>query len=285
MSRISRSFDLFGSSWNVLRRDRELLALPVISGVVSIVVFASFLLPGYLSLDSRTTIDEFGRLTETLEPTVWTYVLGAAFYVVSAFFVIFFNAALVHATNQRLDGGDPTLASALAGAWARRGLILRWAIVSATVSMIIRQIQENGGLIGRLLGGLIGIAWGVVTFLVLPTLVIEGLGVRDALSRSAASVRTTWGENLIGQGGLGLAGVIFSLPILGLGAIGALLLADSVVLGLTIIAAAILALMALVVVLSALGVIYQTALYRFATHGVVEGFPAPALRGAFHPKV
>ena len=58
-----------------------------------------------------------------------------------------FSSALICGANERFEGGDPTLGSSLAGARSRIGLIFQWALVSATVSMIIRQIQERGGLL------------------------------------------------------------------------------------------------------------------------------------------
>ncbi|MFN8050996.1 MAG: DUF6159 family protein [Acidimicrobiales bacterium] len=284
MGRFQRSISLFKSSWAVVRTDRELLLLPVVSALVSLVVMASFAVPAWLSLKDTTTIDAYGNTTSSMAPTALTYVLGALFYFCSAFVVIFFNAALISGANERFEGGDPTIGSALAGAWSRVGLILQWSAVSATVSLIIRQIQERGGLLGKIVGGLIGFAWAVVTFLVLPTLVIEGVGVREAFRRSTDSIRTTWGENLIGQGGIGLLGLVAVLPCLFVGAIGVVLMGTSVVLGLALIAIAVIGILAASVLLSATGVVYQTALYRYATHRPISGFEQEALAGAFRQK-
>ena len=84
----------------------------------------------------------------------------------------------------RLTGGDPTIGSALRGAASRAGKILPWVIVSATVSLILRAIEERAGAIGQIVAGIAGMAWSVVTFLVLPIIVIEGYSVGDAIKGS-----------------------------------------------------------------------------------------------------
>jgi len=248
-------------------------------------VLATFAVPGWFSLHEVTATDvTTGNETTSLAPTVLTFVIGIAFYIVAAFVVVFFNAALMFAANERFEGGNPTLGSALAGAWSHRGAILRWAVVSAVVSMVIKQIQEQGGLLGRLVGGLLGFAWTTATFIVVPTMVVEGVGVREAFTRSTESIRSTWGENLIGQGGLGLVQLVASLPCFAVGFLGAYLLNTSVALGIAVIAVAAIAFFAVAIVMTALGGIYQTALYRFASHKEIAEFDPALLTSAFGPK-
>lgn len=280
MNRFQRSLSLFKSSWTVICSDRELLLLPVFSALVSLVVTLSFVVPGLFSMREQTTVSG-----SSVVPTPLTYVLIVLFYLVSAFVVIFFNSALICGANERLAGGDPTISSAIQGALQRIGLIFQWSLVSATVSMVIRQIQDNGGIVGKIFGGLLGFAWSVVTFLVLPTLVLEGLSVKDAFRRSAESIKTTWGENVIGQGGLGLIGFVGILPFFVVGAVGIATLQTTALLGGTLIAIAMVGMLGVSIVVSALGVVYQTALYRFATHQTVPAFDDQVLAGAFRAKV
>ena len=54
-------------------------------------------------------------------------------------------------------------------------------------------------MLGRIVIGLVGLAWTLVTFLVIPVFVIENLGVRESLSRSASLFKGTWGENVAAQ--------------------------------------------------------------------------------------
>ena len=144
--RFRRSFALLKASWGVLSNDKELLWLPVISGLCALIVAASFGVPVFLTGNDTTT--STGSSTFQLGAT--GYVLIALAYFVLAYVTIFFNTALVWAANERLDGRDPTLGSALGAARARAGVILPWAIVSATVSLLIRAVEERAGFLGRI---------------------------------------------------------------------------------------------------------------------------------------
>ena len=175
------------------------------------------------------------------------------------------------------------MGSALRGAARRAGKILPWALVTATVSIILRAIEERVGFIGQIVVSIIGLAWAVVTFLVLPAIVIEGVGVRDAFRKSTGLLRNTWGENLAGQAGLGLLGFLLILPGVAVGVLAAL--AGGVVMVAGIAAAGVW--MALVAVtMAALSGIYQTALYHYAVDGQVPSnyFDNNVMQAAFRPR-
>jgi hypothetical protein len=249
MSKIENTFALAGSSWSVLKADKALLVLPLLSGIASIIVALSFAFPLLLT-------------GGTEEPTPVTYVLLFAMYIALAFVTVFFNTALVAGAYERLRGGDPTLASALAGAVAKLGRILPWAVVSATVSVLLQAIQQRGGAAGRGVAGAAGLAWSMVTFLVIPVFVIEDLGVVAAVKRSGALFKQTWGENVTARVGFGLVGFLLALPAvllvvagLALGTVGA-----GIGIGL-----AVLWVIAVTLVMAALSSIFQTALYLHAT--------------------
>src|SRR5690606_36214760 len=105
--KFSRSWELVKASASVLRSDKELMLFPVISGMVSLVVLASFLLQ--MSL--------LGVFSNGLGPVVLLAGLLVSFCQYAV--VIFFNTALVAAAMTRLEGGDPTLADGFAAARAR----------------------------------------------------------------------------------------------------------------------------------------------------------------------
>ncbi len=279
MGRIQSSIELFKASWAMIRQDKELLALPVISGIASLVTVALFALP--LMASAGLSVGSLGD-GATAEAGPVTYVLGFLLYVVLAFITVFFNSALVHGANVRMSGGDPTLGSALGGATSRIGRILPWAIVSATVSLVIRQIQERAGILGSILGFLGGLAWAAVTFLVLPILVIENVGVGQAVKRSGGLLRSAWGESLAGHLGMGLIGFVASLPFIVVGAIG--VLSGSTVVVVPALVIAVLGLLTVAVVMSALSVVYQTALYRYAVGQPVSAYRPELMASAFRHK-
>ena len=204
-------------------------------------------------------------------------------YVALAYVTIFFNAALVHAADERLNGGDPTLRSAIAGAWSKAGRILPWAIISATVSLILRAVEERAGFVGQIVVGLVGIAWALVTFLVIPILVLEDIGVVDAIKRSGSLFKQTWGENVAAQFGFGILAFVAALPAIAIGALG--ISAGGVAAGIAIVIA-VLWIALVMVVLSCLNAIFQAALYHYAVAGETPGdyFPQSTFTSAFAPR-
>ncbi len=277
MGKVGRSIELVKASWAVLRQDKELLALPAISGLCALVVIASFGVPVAaltISANGSTSGDEISY------PPV-AIALAFVGYLVLTFTGMFFNSALIHAANERMDGGNPTLGSAIRGASQRVSRIFVWAMVAATVSIIIRSVQERLGIFGRLLAFVAGTAWAVVTFLVLPVIIIEDLAPVDSVKRSTALLRKSWGEGLAGHLGLGVINVMifFGLVII----VGISAVASPVLLYGTI-PLALLALLIAIVVMSALATVFQTALYRFAVELPVDNFDSGLMNDAFSHK-
>jgi hypothetical protein len=280
--RFNRSWELVKASWAVLRQDKELLIFPIVSFLGSIVVLITFAIPMiaagvFDSMASRGSdgIGFFGL------------VVGFLFYLVMYTVVIFSNTALVGAAMIRLDGGNPTLADGFRIARERLGIIVAYAAISATVGMILRAISERGGLIGQIASSILGFAWSVLTFLVIPVLVMEKVGPVDAIKRSGALLKQTWGEQLAANFGMGM---IFGLATFGIALVGVVLIAafaamDAGALVAIAVIAMILAIIALSLVGSALGGIYQAALYRYATSGTVDSHFSPdTIQGAFAQK-
>lgn len=283
MGVFSRSFGLFKASWGVLRQDKELVLLPVISSIASLVCVAPFFGLAFLT----SNVDEAVGTSSSFSMSPVGYVVLFVAYLVGAYVTIFFQAALVLAANERFSGGSPTLGWALSAAASNAGRILPWALVSATVSIVLQAIQERAGFIGRIVVGLIGLAWTLVTFLVLPILVIEQVGVKDAFTRSAGAFKRTWGENVVGNGGIGLvmflimlAALIVTSPVLIVG-----MSSNSTPVIVAGIALMVVAVIAVSAVGSALSGVFRTALYRFAVLGEEPaGFTHDQIAAAFRPK-
>src|SRR5207253_2069583 len=153
------------------RSRKELAVFPLLSGLASLVVAVSFLTPALFTIGA----------SDTDSPTAASYLLFVGFYLVTAYVTIFFNAALISQANVALSGGDPSVADGLRVAGANWARILPWALLSASVSLIIRAVEERLGFLGRIVVGLIGVAWQLVTYLVLPILVLEGIGTKDSI--------------------------------------------------------------------------------------------------------
>jgi Family of unknown function (DUF6159) len=268
VERVRRAFRLLGASWEVLKADRELLVLPVVSFLAIVAASVPF---GLLIWRGGAVESEGLRAID--------YVLQGVFYFVAYFIAIFFNAAVVGAAMIRLQGGDPTVRDGLRMAASKTGKIAGWAVISATVGVILRALEERFGFLGDLVVGLIGVAWGVVTYFVVPVLLYEPLGVFGSVKRSASIFRQRWGETFIGNGAIGLAMFLISLPLIAV-TVGLVVLSPplGIVVGVILIGG-------LIAVGSTLSGVYTSALYRYATAGEAPGaFAQSDLQASFRPK-
>ena len=253
---IGRSWNLMKSSYSVLKSDKELLVFPLISAVLGLLAAITFFLPVLLF-----------DLTES----VLLYPVIFLFYFVTYFIVIFFNSALIGAAMIRLKGGDPTVSDGLNIAMANLGNIVAWAAVAATVGMILRALagKSRNNLVGRIAIAIIGGAWSIITYFVIPVLVFEKVGPLEAVKRSAFLVKDRFGEYVIGSMGLGVANMILAfatLVIVGIPALGLFLLLGPVGL-IPAIIMLVTAFVILSIVMSALNSIYVAALYHYAKTG------------------
>ncbi|HSG10046.1 MAG TPA: DUF6159 family protein [Longimicrobiales bacterium] len=274
----SNSWALVKASANVLRMDKELMVFPLMSGIATMLVVASFAAPLVVSGGWRVFAD--GQ-----DASYLAYVLGFLFYLVQYTVIFFFNSALVGAALIRLDGGDPTVSDGLSIAFGRLGAILGYAAVAATVGMILRAISERSGFVGRLVIGLVGMAWTLATYLAVPVLVTKNLGPIDTVKESAQLFRKTWGEQVVGNFGMGwaifLMGVSWTLASVALVALGSQVSPAG---AFAAVAVAVAGYVLLALFSSALKGIYTAALYRYASTGDAGSFDAGIVGGAFRPK-
>jgi hypothetical protein len=211
---------------------------------------------------------------------------GAAMFVLylaNYFVIVFFNVALVGVANSRLTGGSWTFDQGLQLAWKRKWVILQWAFVAATVGVALRVLSERAGFIGRMVIGIIGIAWNLVCYFVVPVLAFEDLSPGAAIYRSSELFRETWGEKVAGGFSLGLVFFVLMLPgfALWFGATRAWgqsgMLIGGVMTGLYF--------LLLSVMSSAVQGIFNAALYRYACDQTVPpGFSQDLIQGAWSPK-
>jgi hypothetical protein len=281
--KFARSWALMKASAAVLRSDKSLLVFPLLSGLCTLLVAASFLIPvGVMVIGGGHAGDDFHE-----RMSVGGYLLMFAFYLVQYFVIIFFQTALTGAALMHLRGEPTSVGAGLALARQKLPQIFGYALIAATVGLMLRMIQERLGLIGRLVVGFIGLAWTVATFLVVPILASQDTGPIDAVKRSVELLKRSWGENLIGNGGIGIVfGVAMVLAVL-LGAvlIGAAFVLQSIVAIVLAVIVVVLGLTLLGLIQASLQGIYSAALYRYAEAGDASiGFDQALLQQAFAPK-
>src|SRR5579862_7278959 len=158
MGRFQRSIALAKESFEVLRSNTQLLLFPVVSSMFTIALSISFFLPLYLTSGGWKE----QMHSEHMPPSY--YAVLAAFYLCSYFIVIFFNVGLVSCAYASLRGERMSFGDGLKAAAQKLPAILGWTFIAATVGMVLQMISERSGLIGKIVVGLIGGAWNLITF-------------------------------------------------------------------------------------------------------------------------
>lgn len=260
----SRSWALFKVSWEVLKKDKEIMLFPVISGVATLLLWLSFLVPVVL-------FSLLGGISNAVYDWIF-WVILFVFYIVSYFIAIYFNAAIIGCATIRLNGGDPTVKDGLRVASSRIGKLFGWAVIAAIVGIILHAIESAArkNIIARIVISFIEMAWSFAVMFVVPVMLYENIGGFGAIKRSASIIKQTLGETLISQFTLSIVAFLFSL--LGIVLIGAgvyLLITYSLIVGIILIIAAIAYFLFVSILFSALNGIMVAALYRYAKTGKI----------------
>ena len=283
LTRLSNSWELVKASAAVLRADKELVVFPIISSIGVLLVSVSFILPMVFAgvLDSLIS-GEAGNIN------ILSFLIAFLFYLAQYLVIIFANSALVSAAMIRLRGGDPTVGDGFRIALDHIGSIFGYALIASTVGIILNSLARRSNTLGRIAVSLVGLAWNLATFLVVPVLVAENVGPFEAVKRSAQLLKKTWGEQIVGNLSIG---VVFGLLTF---AVIVLIVAPSLYLMVTINNPVILVVMAILLmasliliglVNSTLSGIYAAAVYRFAAEGETGGYFKPELvQEAFRSK-
>ena len=249
-SRLSNGWEMAKVSLATINENRSLLLFPVMSTISIILILLTFFGGGFFLFADQL---ESAFADETTANIV-LYVGIFIYYLINFFIVVFFNSALIHCAMLYFDGEEPTMSDGLNYATSKIGQIFGWAVVSATVGVLL-QIIQNTGKIGEFISSLIGVAWSILTFFVVPVLIYEDKNVFDSIKESGRLMKEKWGESLGANVGFGLfhflgillgIGIIFGFmaieqPIIGIviGGLGILLISTIVSAAQTVFVAAV----------------------------------------------
>jgi len=256
----SRSFQLVKESFSVLNKDRKILIFPLLSLIVNVILLSFFVISLFLF-----------KL-----PSGFIYVILLFFYYLILYFVgIFFNASLVTYANIRLNGGNPSFSDGIRNSFRNIGKIFLWAIISATIGIILKVIADKSKTFSKIVVSLIGIAWSLLTFFIVPVLVLENLGLIDSIKKSGYLFKKTWGENAIGN--LSIGAFFILLFIIGLVPLALIAYYYTVWVFLILVFYVII----LSILSSSLTSIYTVALYNYANTEKISFFSQETIKKAF----
>jgi hypothetical protein len=277
-NRISYTWGLMRASWNILKKDKTLLLFPLLSGVCCLLVLLSFAVPMFVSGAWHPP----ARDASSVQTTVY-YGFLFLFYLANYFVITFFNTAIISCAMLRMAGGEPTVGDGFREAAARLPQIAGWALLSATVGLILRIIEDRSRWVGRIVAGLLGMAWTVASFMVVPVIVAERRGPFGALKGSTELLRKTWGEQLVGSFSFGMVFGLLGIPAFGLIVLGIILGSTAAIV--MCVALAVVYFIVLALIQSALQSIFQAAVYLYAYNGAAPvGFESDVLASALRTK-
>jgi hypothetical protein len=270
--RISNGWKLAMSSFKILKANQQLIIFPILSAISLVLVIGSFFT--FLLADAGWDMDNLEAYSRTAY-----YAVVFLFYVVNYFIVVFFNMALIHCTRLYLQGEEVTIKKGLQFSVSRIGAIFSWALVAATVGLILKAIQENSGILGKIITGIIGVVWSVATFFVVPVIAYENVGPIDAVKRSTQMMKEKWGESLTAGFSFGLIHflgiLIICVPLFFLG-----MLIHPIV-G---VAAAVAAFFVIMAIMDAAKTIFVSAVYNNIKGDVSEHFDQQLVDSLFKQK-
>ncbi len=275
-NRIDYTFSVMGHSWGLLQRQRSLLLFPLLSAISCALVILTFMVPLGFAGKLDYLLSEHERVKAGVSPVV-AYGVTFLFYVVNYFVIVFFNAALVGCAARHMAGDETSFTDGLKIAAARTPQIFGWAVLAASVGMIFHIIENAHEKAGQVITAILGTAWTLMTYLVVPALVVEGYGPLDAVSASTRMLKKTWGDQLV-------SGVAFGLISFGLMTPAILILFIAMFGGhpSTLLVVGCVSWIVLVAcVQSALETIFQASLYIYSRDGQAPaGFPEGVLSRA-----
>ena len=276
---LANSLRIASASWQVLRQDRELLLFPVMTLAANALILVATVFVAISAGSTRLEPDGSTSVEMTLDSWVF-YGLGALAVVGVS---VFFSGALTAGAYQRMAGGDPTVSSALWHAVERLPALMGWAALTWTVGLAMRFVGSKVGWLGKVLLGGAGMLWQIAVYLTVPAIVIDDLGPVQALKRSVLLLRSTWGENLVANAGLGVIAAALLIPAAPVTAL--LASSDKALVAVSAPVVFMVWLVAVIVVMTTLNAIYQTALYLYATgESRVASFDERMLAAGFRVK-
>ncbi len=210
ISKFRASYLLATESLELLMQDKEILWFPVIAAFAGILLFIFFgFAIYYLSL-----IIGYDWSSESEQTPILWYVTFFIIYIIEAFILAFTGGAITHIVYTRIQGGDATFKDGWNAAMSNYVRLLYWSIINATVGMIIRLIIERSRWLTKIIISILGVTWSLITFFIVPTIMLENKSVHESIKESGSTFKQTWGETFISGFGIGL--IFFALHVIGI---------------------------------------------------------------------
>jgi hypothetical protein len=271
MSGWSESKSITKASFSVLKARPYLLLFPVLGGVLALVAVAIPLAIGLTTL-GWTRVSEDLASEESLSTTeiiVGIISIAVAVYLGTLVSQLFMGG-LVAAADDELQGRKSSLGAGMGRAMAKFRPIAGWAGIEAVVGWLLSALRSNnsGGAaqaVSTIGAGILGAMWQIITFFVLPMIVLRDRGPITSIKESAKMIKSTWGQQIGGRVRIG--GIVILLAVIpGVIAtvIGVVLSAnDSAVAGIPLVVIGVIVMILAGLVVSTLKAVFAVALLHW----------------------
>lgn len=259
--------------FGVVKQNPYMLLFPVVAGVVGIVVVLVVAGVGVGVLGpavSAVDLDKGGDIPTSVTITALVFAFIAAYLATLVTQICM--AGVVHCANEELHGRDSSFGAGLSAAFGRLPQLLGWAFIQTVVGWILQAIQGNGGdnivivIVRTVLATLAAVAWSVISFFVLPMIMLRDKGPISGMKESISLIRSTWGKQIAGGVRIGLVIALISvLPgiLLIVGGVFAMF-ADKLALGIPLAVLGGLLILVGQVLISTLRAVFSVALLHYA---------------------
>lgn len=168
-------FDSVGKGWTFLKEAFVMakhgkLLLPSLYQVLCSIAYFVVWVIALIAIDPK-----WGNGTWALVGGIATFGSFLIFY--------FFCGITVNMIDVHLKGGTPSFREGAADARKNFVAIVYLALVSAVIEMFARAARDNESVVGRIIAGIVESIWTTLSFLLLPAIIIEDAGFREAMRR------------------------------------------------------------------------------------------------------
>ncbi len=237
--RISRGWKMTKLGVAVVRADPELMVYTFLSALFSLIAIGAAI-SGSVGLDVIFSDPECVGEDCGSELAVGHMAIWFVFYMIVSVITVFWNAAIIASAYERLSSGtNPSFSYGIGQAMRCLPQILVWGVIAGTVGLFIKILEGlardgDAPLALRFVAGfasfIIGIAWWIATFFVIPMIVLEKAGVLDSMGKSTELFERTWGEDVTSHVSTGILMTLcilllfcISVPLMMLGDLGVIL--------------------------------------------------------------
>jgi hypothetical protein len=196
--RIKTGWLLFKQSISILKQQPNLIRYVITSAILTLIITILAIIPMAIYRDTFFNIVA-SKNDQSVGITLWGYLLVFVYYLTSYTIINYYLAGLAADLFDSFQGKEQGYKIYMQMARAKLPKLIAFSLLEATVGIILRNLQERGGIFGAITSLLGSIIWSIARLFVVPIIMFTNDGPFVAVKRSAQLIAKTWGENITGR--------------------------------------------------------------------------------------